>query len=121
MEAGIFVQLVVLRVDNSVVFTIENNAGKSVVYKSGHMDNDLPMHDVTTLNSYLRPGNNTLRWRLDNDPDHGHDGDAWHLSFLVVANRLERRDDGDLVLEKREKHGNGGTVAVWEDSLVITG
>jgi hypothetical protein len=120
LNETVLMQLIVLRVDGRVVFTIEANGKKSEVYDSGHRDNDPEIHDVRTLNGYLGHGVNTLRWTLDNAPNHGNDGDAWHLSFKVVAKRLFKNVAHDEVeLECWEKRGHGGTTNVWSDSLAI--
>jgi hypothetical protein len=120
LHETILIQLIVLRVDNRAVFTIEVNGKKSEVYDSGHIDNDLEMNDVRILNGYLGRGVNILRWTLDNDPGHENGGDVWHLSFKVVAKRLFRNAGHDEVeLESWEKRGHGGTSNVWSDSLAI--
>jgi hypothetical protein len=120
LNETILIQLIVLKVDNRVVFTIEANGKESEVYDSGHVKNDPEMHDVRILNSYLGHGVNTLKWTLDKDPNHGKDGDAWHLSFKVVAKRLFRNFEHDEVeLESWEKRGHGGGSKIWCGSLDI--
>ena len=120
LNETILIQLIVLRVDERVVFTIEANGKKNEVYDSGHIDNDPEMHDVRILKGYLGRGVNILKWTLDNGPGHENDGDAWHLSFKVVAKRLFRNSGHDEVeLESWEKRGNGGASNVWSDSLAI--
>jgi hypothetical protein len=120
LNETILIQLIVLRVDSRVVFTIEANGKRNEVYDSGHIDNDPEMHEVRILNGYLGHGVNTLSWRLDNNPKQGNAGHAWHLAFKVVAKRLFRNSQHDEVeLEARERRGHGGTSNVWIDSLNI--
>jgi hypothetical protein len=120
LNETILIQLIVLRVKSRVVFTIEANGKESEVYDSGHMDNDPAMHDVRILNSYLGHGVNTLSWTLENTANHGNDGDAWHLSFKVVAKRLFKNIKHDEIeLESWEKRGHGGAPKAWSGSLDI--
>jgi hypothetical protein len=120
LNETVLIQLIVLRVDSRVVFSIEANGKKSEVYDSGHVDNDPEKHDVRILNGYLGRGVNILKWTLDNASGRENDGDAWHLSFKVVAKRLLRNVGHDEVeLESWERRGHGGGASVWTDSLAI--
>ena len=120
LNESVLIQLVVLRVEKRVVFSIEANGKKSEVYNSGLVVPHPDVRNVRILNGYLGHGVNILKWTLDNDPKNENDGEPWHLAFKVVARRLlNNREHDEVELETWEKSGRGGSTNVWTDSLTI--
>lgn len=120
LNESVLIQLVVVRVEKRVVFSIEANGKRSQVFDSGQMENNPGLRNVRILNGYLGHGVNILKWTLDNDPKSGNDGEPWHLAFKIVARRLlNNREHDEVELETWERSGRGGTTNVWSDSLTL--
>jgi hypothetical protein len=122
LKEEVLIQLHVKRVDNRVVFSLTTSDGKTQnVYDSGHIDNDPPMDDITTLNSFLRPGVNILAFTLYNDPyPQSPNKNPWHLKFDLIAVGLDGHGH-EIPLWSREKSSNNNQLgAVWSDQFQIT-